>query len=215
MIRFTGESPGRTPVTPATARRRPVPRDRRGSPRSPVSVTFTEPPRAEHWNPATSVFLSFSPQYGPRQQWAEPVTGSSGTPADGAKNREIKSTSGRSEAEVTMIPRAGRAARAAMSGSQSQTSAAVGSSTSRSNRFFPTKRGAAPSARSSPGMGGTACAGSAGKSRLIHAPSCRAVSVPESVSKEIGDPVPARPVFQSTNAAASVAWPQTPPPVPG
>ncbi len=55
-----------------------------------------------------------------------------------------------------MIPRAGISARAAISGSQSQTSEAVGSSTSRSNRFFPVKTGVAPSARSRPGTGGIA-----------------------------------------------------------
>ena len=49
---------------------------------------------------------SRSAQYGPRAVCAEPVTGSSSTPAPGAKNRETKSNSGEEERAVT-IRRAG------------------------------------------------------------------------------------------------------------
>ena len=52
-----------------------------------------------------------------------------------------------------MMPRAGIAARAFVSGSRSHTSEAVASSTSRSNRFRPIKTGVTPSARSRPGTG--------------------------------------------------------------
>ena len=52
-------------------------------------------------------------------------------------------------------------------------------------------------------------AGSCGKSMLIQSPSCRTVSVPESVSKAIAWSRGTRPVSQSTNAAASVACPQS------
>ncbi len=51
--------------------------------------------------------------------------------------------------------------------------------------------------------------GSAGKSRVIRSPSFSAVSVPDRVSKEIGTPGFSLPFSQSTNAEASVAWPQS------
>ena len=153
MIRLRGEGPGWPALTRGAAGE-----DLHSvaSEDHPVAIhgDADGPAPGEHWNPESSVLWSFSPQYGPRQQWAEPVTGSSGTPSAGAKNRETKSTSGRSETAVTMMPRAGMAARAFMSGSRSHTSEAVASSTSRSNRFRPTKTGVAPSAWSSPGTAG-------------------------------------------------------------
>src|SRR5262249_20538509 len=44
--------------------------------RGPWTRTRTIPSRRERWWPASSSFPSFSPQYGPRQQWADPQTGS-------------------------------------------------------------------------------------------------------------------------------------------
>src|SRR5579872_4685850 len=59
--------------------------------RSPASVQIRSPPRGLTCR-ALSVFLPrrFT-QYGVSAQWAEPVTGSSGTPLSGAKKRETKS----------------------------------------------------------------------------------------------------------------------------
>ncbi len=59
--------------------------------RAPSTRTLTTPPRHETWCPLSELRPSFSAQYGPRQQCAEPQTGSSSTPTLGAKNRETKS----------------------------------------------------------------------------------------------------------------------------
>src|SRR5579885_3648830 len=59
--------------------------------RSPADRTRTTPPRAEAWNPVMAVVRSRAAQNGASVQWAEPVTGSSGTPTAGAKKRDTKS----------------------------------------------------------------------------------------------------------------------------
>ena len=50
-----------------------------------------EPPRAEICRANGTELPKRPAQYGTRVQWALPVTGSSGIPALGAKNRETKS----------------------------------------------------------------------------------------------------------------------------
>src|SRR6202030_3258517 len=54
------------------------------STRSPRQFTFTTPPRGEAWYATKSALPSRLLQYGPRQQWADPVTGSSSMPEPGA-----------------------------------------------------------------------------------------------------------------------------------
>jgi hypothetical protein len=110
---------------------------------------------------------------------------------------------------VTLIPCRGRAASALISGSRLHTSSAEGSSARISNLFRPVKTGSTPRAMFSPGTGPGAVTGSAGKSRVIHSPSFRAVSVPDKVSKVIGRPDCPLPLSKSTKAQASVAWPQS------
>ncbi|GAA3115091.1 hypothetical protein GCM10020001_038010 [Nonomuraea salmonea] len=99
-----------------------------------------------------------SAQYGARAQWAEPVTGSSGTPTFGAKKRETKSdpatglvtgsasssvsvpaavpVSVLEPAAVTMTPLASTAVRAGISGVRAATVSAESTSTSRSSWLF-------------------------------------------------------------------------------
>src|SRR6185436_6699127 len=59
--------------------------------RSPSSEQNNSPPRHETCRAKSSFLPSFSAQYGISVQCAEPVTGSSGTPTSGAKNRDTKS----------------------------------------------------------------------------------------------------------------------------
>src|SRR5689334_8334280 len=59
--------------------------------RSPLTVTRSEPPRAEAWYASMVFRPSRSIHQGPRPQCAEPVTGSSGMPRPGAKKRETMS----------------------------------------------------------------------------------------------------------------------------
>ena len=53
--------------------------------RLPSTCTRTTPPRTDTWRAVNASFPSLRRQYGPRQQWAEPVTGSSSMPNPGAK----------------------------------------------------------------------------------------------------------------------------------
>ena len=69
-------------------------------------------------------FPSLACQKGPRQQWAEPVTGSSSIPAAGAKKRETKSNPESSDRAVTMIPRADTFLSRPMSGLKRRTASA-------------------------------------------------------------------------------------------
>jgi hypothetical protein len=65
------------------------------------------PPRSEAWNTVRIFFSSFFCQYGASQQWAEPVTGSSFIPTEGAKNRLTKSNPGMDALDVTITLRMG------------------------------------------------------------------------------------------------------------
>ena len=153
MIRLRGSAPVARRFTPAAAPRIPAPRGRRGAPgRLERDPDRPAPQRA--LEPGEFGLVEFLPPV--RPEAAVRGTGDRvfRDTQRGAKNRETKSKSGRSEAAVTMMPRAGMPARAFISGSKSQTSEAAGSSTSRSNRFFPVKTGVTPSARSRPGTGG-------------------------------------------------------------
>ena len=58
---------------------------------SPLSSQNNTPPLSDNCWAINEVLLSLSDQYGINVVWAEPVTGSSFTPADGAKNLETKS----------------------------------------------------------------------------------------------------------------------------
>ena len=51
------------------------------------------PPLLEICFPINFFFDSFSDQNTPREQWEDPVAGSSSIPIEGAKNRETKSQS--------------------------------------------------------------------------------------------------------------------------
>src|SRR6476646_10039359 len=84
--------------------------------RSPFTRTFRTPPRAESCRARRSSLRSRPLQKGPRQQWAEPVTGSSLIPNAGAKKRDTKSNSGLAERLVTITPRPPSAPRAPKSG---------------------------------------------------------------------------------------------------
>src|SRR5947209_17859424 len=96
-----------------------------------------------------SVLPSRSPQYGPRQQCAEPQTGSSSTPTLGAKNRETKSNPGVSARAVTITPRTGSAASAGMLGLSPRTAASEASSTRPSNLLNPENTTGPPTAAAS------------------------------------------------------------------
>ena len=98
------------------------------STRSPRTRTRTIPPRADAWNPTSSALPSRCRQNGPRQQWAEPVTGSSSTPTRGAKKRDTKSYPASSARAVTMTPRHGTLPRSAISGRSARTAASDSSS---------------------------------------------------------------------------------------
>src|SRR6266540_4280794 len=97
--------------------------------RSPASRTRTTPPRGDAWYAVISVLCSRSLQNGVSAQCAEPVTGSSGTPACGAKKRETKSKSRVPARLVTMIPRASTRWSAAMSGTRLRTVSSESTST--------------------------------------------------------------------------------------
>jgi len=60
---------------------------------SPATWTFNLPPLSDNWYALNFSFPSLFLQNGPKQQWAEPVTGSSNNQISGAKNRETKSYS--------------------------------------------------------------------------------------------------------------------------
>lgn len=112
----------------------------------PFTRTCTTPPRAEAWYPVISLFPRRDAQYGPSTQCAEPVTGSSGTPTRGAKNRDTKSYAPPAERAVTMNPRPSTFASAAKSGAIARTASSLGSSTSTSNRLRPIHVNRVPSA---------------------------------------------------------------------
>src|SRR5882724_9821832 len=97
--------------------------------RSPASSSFSTPPREETCRAVIFDFERRPPQNGARQEWVEPVTGSSSTPAAGAKKRETKSNSGVAARLVTMTPRAGRCAKPRRSGSSERTACSLSSST--------------------------------------------------------------------------------------
>src|SRR5439155_4955563 len=97
--------------------------------RSPASRTRITPPRGDAWYAVISARPRRSLQNGVSAQWAEPVTGSSGTPVRGAKKRETKSKSGVVARLVTMIPRASSRSSAAKSGLRPRTASSESSST--------------------------------------------------------------------------------------
>ena len=164
------------------------------------------PPRGEAWNPVSSVRPSRPNQYGASVQCAEPVTGSSGIPAAGAKKREMKSAPGRAAGAVTIVPRVVIALSFSTSGRSPVTSSSAATTTMKSAGARPVQTGAVtPSASSNPGGGSCRTAGVAGKSSTIAAPSRRAASGPLAESKRIGSPAAARPVSNRTCELARVA----------
>lgn len=54
---------------------------------SPVTIHSTNPPRVDNCFPITKSLPSLEAKYGPRTQWAEPVTGSSLIPASAEKEK--------------------------------------------------------------------------------------------------------------------------------
>src|SRR5690606_38606660 len=157
-------------VPSRTVTARPVSRTR-----SPATVTSTRPPRADAWKPTVWERPSRAAQYGASAVCAEPVTGSSGTPTAGAKNRDTKSWSAPgSAAAVTITPRipsrTDSARTAARSGVSARTAAASASTTSRSPRepVGWTATGSAPRAAANPSGAGAGCGATvaAGKSRV-------------------------------------------------
>src|SRR5205823_14103717 len=97
--------------------------------RSPASRTRITPPRGDAWYAVISVRSRRSLQNGVSAQWAEPVTGSSGTPDRGAKKRDTKSKPGVVARLVTMIPRASTRSSAAKSGLRLRTASSESSAT--------------------------------------------------------------------------------------
>jgi len=91
--------------------------------------TRTTPPRSETWQATNSFLLSRSFQNGPRQQCAEPVTGSSFIPIVGAKKRETKSYPFEAATLVTIIPRIGNLLSKAKSGFMFRTVSSESTST--------------------------------------------------------------------------------------
>src|SRR5690606_20682156 len=188
-----GES-SMVPETTVTAR--PASRTR-----SPARVTRTSPPRSDSCAPVSVSRPSLADQYGESAQCAEPVTGSSGTPTLGAKNRETKSVS--VPGAVTMTPRASIVARASMSGRRARTVSAESTSTSRSRSPFATCTGVTPSAFSNPSGAVAGVTFLAGKSIVIMPSVWRfTVSVPLAVVNST-DPC-AAPVEYRTCAVARV-----------
>ena len=122
------------------------------------------PPRALTRRACSWVRLSRAAQYGASVQWAEPVTGSSGMPRPGAKNRDTKSTPGSSPGAVTITGASTRIS-AAMSGLTARTAAADSSTTSQA-RERSTAVGVQPSAAASAGGQSEATGGRDGKSSV-------------------------------------------------
>ena len=110
---------------------------------------------------------SRSPQKGPRQQWAEPQTGSSSIPILGAKKRETKSKPGIEAGPVT-ITRSGGAVTAAMNAADTMTGTLdpsgalvlVGGSGSDSLRLAATVQNYRAAGSAQAGLGSTRLAGS-------------------------------------------------------
>jgi hypothetical protein len=103
-------------------------------------------PRPEAWYAVSVFFFSFFCQYCARRQWAEPVTGSSFTPTEGAKNQLTKSNPCVEARDVTMTPRMGILERPEKSGAIFRTSCSDNTSMRLPNRFFPVQPGCIPCA---------------------------------------------------------------------
>ena len=131
----------------------------------PTSHAHGRPPRRDACSPTSSAFPVRSPQKTASTQCADPVAGSSGMPAFGAKKRLTQSMPCRSPGAVTRTPRVPAAASRARSGTSDRTAAASASCTSRSKRLRPHQL--APSIPSSAGEISAATGGSAGKSISI------------------------------------------------
>mmetsp|Transcript_36126 Transcript_36126/g.77037 ORF Transcript_36126/g.77037 Transcript_36126/m.77037 type:complete len:83 (-) Transcript_36126:1596-1844(-) len=72
-------------------------------PSSGFKMHSTKPPLSDSCLPTTTAFLSLLPKYGPNEQCAEPVTGSSSIPTFGPKKRDRKSIAGVIEAQQQII----------------------------------------------------------------------------------------------------------------
>src|SRR5277367_766522 len=97
--------------------------------RSPLTRTRTTPPLADAWYATNESLCRCFRQYPARQQWADPVTGSSSIPAPGAKKRDTKSNSGRADRLVTIKPRIGRLASTRKFGASLRSVASASTST--------------------------------------------------------------------------------------
>ncbi len=124
----------------------------------------TTPPRADACSPTRTSRPSRRPQYSARVQWADPVTGSSGTPALGAKARLTQSMPGRSPGALRIRRRVPVAAIPLRSGWNRRTRPA--SATTANASDLPTPYQTSPGNSSAAG-GSTSTGRSAGKSISI------------------------------------------------